>query len=93
MVGRIILTSISEGFKTVIRSWMALRAGRRDAKRGVRVFKQTLRDQGVSEEVVAELVMTYKANLQMLSIWNLAQFALSSARSTPSPKPPRPPTP
>ena len=93
MVGKLILTSISEGFKTVVRSWIALRAGRRDAKRGVRVFEQTLRNQGIPEEIVAELVMVYKSNLEMFSIWNLTQFAFSSARSSPSQKPPSPPIP
>jgi len=72
---------------------MALRTGRREAKIGVRVFEQSLREQGIPEEVVADLVMVYKANLKMLSIRNLAQFALSSARSAPGSKPPKPPIP
>ena len=72
---------------------MALRRARHEAKKGIRVFGHTLRNRGIPEEIVTELVATYKANLKMLSIRNLAQFAFTSARNPASSKVPVVPTP
>jgi hypothetical protein len=72
---------------------MALRRARREAKKGIRVFGHILRNRGIPEEIVTELVATYKVNLKMLSIRNLAQLAFTSAQSPTSSKGPAGPTP
>lgn len=81
MVVREILSAIPGGLKTLIRSWMAMRWGQRKAKQGEKVFKHTLEEMGMPDEVVADLTETYTANSKYLSIRYLSKLAIRGASS------------
>jgi hypothetical protein len=83
MSARIILTAIPGGLRILIRSWRAMRWGRQQANKSVKVFEKTLQEQGLSEDVIKELSAVYQANADFLSIRGLSQFAIQAVRSRP----------
>jgi hypothetical protein len=80
-VVKTIISAIPAGLRTIVRSWLAMRWGQRHAKDGIKVFHETLQKFGLPKEAVQELVAQYKANIDLLSIRGLSQFAIRSVRS------------
>ncbi|MFW9983890.1 MAG: hypothetical protein ACFFCB_04085 [Candidatus Odinarchaeota archaeon] len=81
MSARMILTAIPGGLRILIRSWRAMRWGKRQANKSVKVFEKTLQEQGLSEEVIKELSAVYQANADFLSIRGLSRLAMQAVRS------------
>jgi hypothetical protein len=75
-----ILTAMYYGLRVAIRSWIALRRGKRFANKGIRIFRKTLSSQGLPRDIVDDLTQTYEANLDFLSITKVSRFAMQSTR-------------
>lgn len=80
MTARKIIAAIPLAIQVGIRSWLALRKGKRWANWGTKVFRKALNKQGLPREVVDSLTAAYKANLEFLSIRKLSQFAFQKAQ-------------
>jgi hypothetical protein len=83
MSARIIFSAISGGFGILIRSWRAMRWGKRQVNKSAKIFEKTLQEQGLPENVIKELSAVYQANASFLSIRGLSQFAFQAVRSRP----------
>lgn len=86
MSARIILSAIPGGLRILISSWRAMRWGKRQANKSIKVFEKTLQEQGLPEDVIKELSVYYRANADFLSIRGLSQFAIQAVRSRPQRK-------
>lgn len=80
MTAREIIAAIPLAIRVGIRSWLALRRGKRFANRGTKAFRRALNKKGLPEEVVDSLTNAYRTNLDFLSIRKLSQFAFQTAR-------------
>ncbi|MDO8125209.1 MAG: hypothetical protein Q6364_12620 [Candidatus Hermodarchaeota archaeon] len=83
MAARLILSVIPGGLRILIHSWRAMRWGKRQANKSVKIFEKTLQEQDLSEEVIKELSAVYQANADFLSIRGLSQLAFQAVRSRP----------
>ncbi|MFX1509511.1 MAG: hypothetical protein ACFFBR_04300 [Promethearchaeota archaeon] len=82
MNAREIVATMYYGLRVAIRSWIALRRGKRFANDGIRVFRKTLNSQGLPPDVVDNLTHTYEANLVVLSITKMSRFVLQPTRES-----------
>ena len=82
MATREMIAMIYHGIRVGIRSWIALQQGKRYANKGVQIFKNALYQQGLTEEIINVLTITYQANLDFLSIRKLSRFAIQLTRQS-----------
>ena len=75
MTARTVLAAITGGLRLAITAWMAIRQGKRRAKKGLKTFKQTLERMGIPSDVAEELTRTYAHNLEYLKLRRLLQLA------------------
>jgi len=74
---RTVLAALSGGLRLAVSTWLALRRGRRQARKGLKVFRQTLEQMGIPGDVAEELTDAYAHNLEYLTLRRLIQLASS----------------
>ncbi len=76
-----IKAAIFGGLRVALRSWLAMRWGKRQINKGVKIFEETLHRQDLPATVIQDLTSAYGANAELLSIRGLSKYAIQAARS------------
>jgi hypothetical protein len=85
-IGALIVTGIGGGSKLLAKTWLALRRGRSEVKNSARIFYETLRSAGISDEKAREIAVAYaQPAYEILKIRNLIKMAMEMNDSETSP--------